>query len=147
MSLKVDHRYAGEVRPGSELIESQSGSLGFQVMLGCEDGDTSYTIWLTAKNRDRARDVFVKALGIDAAKLQNQTYIENQLAIDIAGRPVTFITEANEYKGKTIIKVAWLFSRRSASGNPAKSAAAFFGDVPAKGHDVELPITDDDIPF
>lgn len=166
MSLKADHKYHGTVREGSEIIESQSGSLGYQVMLGCEDGNTSYTIWLTQKNRDRAEKTFTEALGVDPGKLQNATYIENQLAVDIAGREVTFVTEMETYKGKERIKVAWLFKRSATSGqNPAKAAASFFSKgkastppVPAEFlaslytfpgdvAGVSDEITDDDIPF
>lgn len=144
-----DKKYHGIVRSGSEMIESQSGTLGYQVMLQCEDGQTSYTIWLTKATRERAEKTFVEALGVDPAKLQNASYIENQLANDITGREVTFIMEQEEYKGKTRLKVAWLFKRSATSGqNPAKAAASFFGKkepsmVPAP-HD---EINDEDIPF
>lgn len=146
MGLKVDHKYHGKVREGSEIMESQSGSLGYQVMLTCEDGDTSYIIWLTPKNRDNAQKVFTEALGVPVEKLQNSSYIENQLGLDIAGREVTFVTEQEEYKGKTRIKVAWLFKRSAISGgNPAKAVAGFFsrqaGAAPAFEAD------DNDIPF
>jgi hypothetical protein len=150
MGLKIDHKYHGTVRQGSEIIESQSGSLGYQVMLTCEDGDSSYTIWLTAKNRDRAEKTFTEALGVSAEKLQNPSYIENQLAADITGREVTFVTEQEEYRGKTRIKVAWLFKRSaSGGGSPAKAVAGFFGKK-APGQEPPPPaseITDDDIPF
>lgn len=140
MGLKAKHKYHGSVRPGSELHESQSGTLGFQVMLECEDGDTSYTIWLTGKNKERARKTFTEALGVDPDKLADPNYIEMQLGLDIAGREVTFVTDEEEYNGKRRIKVAWLFKRNKTSGTPARTAAAFFAE---QGH----VITDDDIPF
>lgn len=149
MALKADHKYHGLVAPGSEIIESQSGSLGYQVMLTCEDGAGSYTIWLTNKNRERAEKTFVEALGVKPENLQSASYIETQLAVDIAGKEVTFVTEEEEYKGKRRIKVAWLFKRSASNGaNPAKAAASFFSNakppVSAPTHD---EITDDDIPF
>lgn len=144
MALKADHKYHGKVAIGSELIESQSGSLGYQVMLECEDGPASYTIWLTAKNRERAKKTFTEALGVPEDKLTDQGYIENRLSSDIAGKDVTFVTESEEYKGKTRIKVAWLFKRSASSiGSPAKAAAQFFGGVIQPSTE----ITDDDIPF
>jgi hypothetical protein len=149
MAIKPDHKYHGVVAPGSEIIESQSGSLGFQVMLKCEDGETSYTIWLTAKNRERAEKTFTEALGVDVEELLNATYIENQLPIDITGREVTFVTEEEEYKGKRRVKVAWLFKRSASSGgSPAKAAASFFSRQKAASPAAQRDeITDDDIPF
>lgn len=142
MGLKVK-KYHGTVRGGSELMESQSGSLGYQVMLECEDGNTSYTIWLTPRNRERARKTFTEALGVDGDKLADQNYIEMQLGTDIAGREVTFVTEEEEYKDKRRIKVAWLFKRSTSNGgSPAKAAAKFFG-----GDHKDDVITDEDIPF
>ncbi len=50
--------------PGSQLYETQTGTLGYEVMLECPDGSTSFVIWLTQKNRDCARRYF-EVLGID----------------------------------------------------------------------------------
>lgn len=148
MALKPDHKYHGTVAPGSEIIESQSGSIGYQVMLECEDGTASYTIWLTQKNRERAEKTFTEALGVDREKLADANYLEDVLATEIAGREVTFVTEEEEYKGKRRVKVAWLF-RRSASGggSPAKAAARFFGGNDSRSNQHADPITDDDLPF
>ena len=142
MAIKAGKKYHGTVGSGSELIQSQSGTLGYQVQLECEDGDTSYVIWLTPKNKERAEKVFVQALGRTVEQLHNGTYIELQLAIDITGREVTFVTTEEEYKGKSTVKVSFLFARSQvAGGSPAKAAAAFFGGP-------ELyQITDEDIPF
>lgn len=146
MGLKADHKYHGKVASGSEIMESQSGSLGYQVMLECEDGQASYIIWLTPKNRDNAAKVFTEALGVPVEKLQNSTYIENQLGIDITGREVTFVTEEETYKGKTRIKVAWLFKRSAISGgNPAKAVAGFFSRP--SGGQASFEADDNDIPF
>ena len=62
MSIKADTKYNGVVAPGSQLYETQTGTLGYQVMLECPDGPTSFVIWLTQKNRERARRYF-EALG------------------------------------------------------------------------------------
>ncbi len=138
MSLKAK-KYHGTVGHGSELIQSQSGTLGYQVNLECEDGETSYVIWLTPKTKQNAEKAFTEALGVPKEKLLNGNYIELQLGLDIAGREVTFVCQEEEYKGKSKIKVAWLFKRSAAgAGSPAKAAAAFFSGT---------EITDDDIPF
>jgi len=35
MSLRADTKYNGIVAPGSQLYETQTGTLGYQVMLEC----------------------------------------------------------------------------------------------------------------
>ena len=85
MSLRADVKYNGIVAPGSQLYETQTGTLGYQVMLECEDGPTSFVIWLTQKNRERARRYF-EVLGVDPAHLKDPGYIEYQLGLDIEGR-------------------------------------------------------------
>ena len=143
MAIKPGKKYHGKVASGSELIQSQSGTLGYQVNLECEDGETDFIIWLTPKNKERAAKVFKEALGISEEKLQDGNYIELQLATDITGREVTFATVEEEYKGKSKVKVSFLFQRSALAGtSPGKAAASFFGA--AKPMD---PITDDDIPF
>lgn len=142
MSLKAGKKYHGTVGAGSELIQSQSGTLGYQVNLECEDGESMYVIWLTPKNKERAEKTFTEALGIEKEKLINGNYIEFQLGLDITGREVTFVTQEEEYKGKTKVKVSFLFRRSAVTGgSPGKAAASFFGGAPA------TEITDDDIPF
>ncbi len=144
MGIKPDRRYNGTITPGSALIESQTGTLGYQVQLECEDGETSYTIWLTPKSKQIAEETFEKALGVDPKKLTDGNYIDMQLALDIDGREVTFTTREEEYKKKTTVKVVGLYKRSASSGQPlGKAAASFFGGKAAVG----TPITDDDIPF
>ncbi len=147
MGLKADHKYNGTVCPGSALIETQKGTLGYQVQLECEDGETSYTIWLTPKTRENARECFEKALGVDPKKLEDGNYIEMQLALDIDGREVSFTTKEEEYKGKFKVKVAGLYKRSASNGvGLAKAAGSFFkGTGLTPGAD--KGITDDDIPF
>lgn len=148
MSIRPGRKYHGTVGVGSDLIQSQSGTLGYQVQLECEDGETSYTIWLTSKNKDRAEKTFTEALGISKENLNNGNYIEMQLATDIAGREVTFVTNEEEYKGKTTVKVSFLFRRSVvAGGSPGKAAAAFFGGPKTNVNDHGVDVTDDDIPF
>lgn len=146
MALKAPHKYHGNVREGSEIIETKTGTMGYQVQLECEDGYSSYTIWLTPKNRERAFKTFTEALGVDPENLTNSNYIEYQLALDIAGKEVTFVTEEEEYNEKKRIKVAWLFKRSAAAQGASRAVASFFGpQAPAKV--TATDITDDDIPF
>lgn len=145
MGIKANRKYHGTVATGSALLESSGGTLGFCVQLECEDGPTSFTIWLTPKTREIAEDTFVKALGVDPKKLHDGNYIDMQLGLDIAGREVSFTTEENEYKGKVTVKVKSLLKRSaSAGGSLSKAAGIFFagtGEVTASH-----PITEDDLP-
>jgi len=123
MGLKPEHRYNGVVGPNSQLITTQRGSLGYQVNLVCEDGETCFVIWLTEKNRSRALGYFA-VLGVPADKLQSKTYFDLQLGLDIEGREISFGTQVEEYNGESKIKVAWI--GKKAAENPAAEAAAFF---------------------
>ena len=133
MNIKADARYNGIVAPGSQLYETQTGTLGYQVMLECEDGPTSFVIWLTQKNRDRARRYF-EVLGIDPDLLKDSSYIEYQLGLDIEGREVSFGTKEEEYNGRRNVKGVWIGKR--SDPNLSRSAARFFGATTGDG---EIP--------
>ncbi len=124
MSIKADTKYSGIVAPGSQLYETQTGTLGYQVMLECEDGPTSFVIWLTQKNRERARRYF-EVLGVDPEHLKDSSYIEYQLGLDIEGCEVSFGIKDEEYNGKHSVKVVWIGKR--SDPNLSRSAANFFG--------------------
>ena len=124
MTLKADAKYNGTVGPGSALYETQTGTLGYQVMLECADGATSFVIWLTQKNRDRARK-FLEILGVDPERLKDSGYIEYQLGLDIEGREVSFGTKEEEYNGRRSVKVVWI--GKKSDPNLSRSAARFFG--------------------
>lgn len=140
MGIRSDQKYNGTVATGSCLYETFTGAVGYQVMLECEEGNTSYIIWLTEKNKERAKKCFVETLGVSEDSLKDPAYFDNTLALDIAGKDVTFGTKEEEYKGKRSVKVAWISKRREFDGDLSRSAASFFGgDIPA--------IDDSDIPF
>ena len=129
MGLRADWKYEGVVGPNSQLITTQTGSLGYQVNLIYDGGETSFTIWLTEKNRKRAAQYF-DVLGVPAEKLKSRSYFDLQLGLDIEGREVVFGTKEETYNNKTSIKVAWI--GKKAAEDPAAAAAAFFsGDTPA----------------
>ena len=130
MSIKADAKYNGVVAPGSQLYETQTGTLGYQVMLECADGPASFVIWLTQKNRDRARRYF-EVLGVDPDLLKDSGYIEYQLGLDIEGREVSFGTKDEEYNGKHSVKVVWIGKR--SDPNLSRSAARFFGGTTTDG--------------
>ena len=124
MSIRPDVKYNGTVAPGSQLYETQTGTLGYQIMLECADGATSFVIWLTQKNRERAGRYF-EVLGVDPDLLKDSGYIEYQLGLDIEGREVSFGTKEDEYNGKRSVKVVWIGKR--SDPNLSRSAARFFG--------------------
>ena len=130
MSIKADARYNGTVGPGSALYETQTGTLGYQVMLECADGPASFVIWLTQKNRERARKYF-EALGVDQERLKDSGYIEYQLGLDIEGREVSFGTKEEEFNGRRSVKVVWI--GRKPDPNLSRSAARFFGAAGGEG--------------
>ena len=121
--------------PGSALYETQTGTLGYQVMLECPEGSTSFVIWLTDKNKERAKKYF-EVLGVDPEKLRDWSYIEYQLALDIEGKEVSFGTKDEEYNGKHSVRVVWI--GRKSDPNLSRTAARYFGgniDKPAYGPD------------
>jgi hypothetical protein len=124
MTIREDAKYNGIVGPGSALYETQTGTLGYQVMLECADGSTSYVIWLTQKNRDRARKFF-EILGVDPERLKDSAYVEYQLGLDIEGREVSFGTKDEEYNGRHSVKVVWI--GKKSDPNLSRSAARYFG--------------------
>jgi hypothetical protein len=122
--IRADIKYNGIVAPGSQLYETQTGTLGYQVMLECGDGSTSFVIWLTQKNRERARR-YSDVLGVDLELLKDSSYIEYQHGLDIEGRELSFGTREEEYNGKRDVKVAWIGKR--SDPNLSRSAARYFG--------------------
>ncbi len=130
MSIKADVKYNGIVAPGSQLYETQTGTLGYQVMLECGDGPTSFVIWLTQKNRERAQRYF-EVLGVEPEQLKDPGYIEYQLGLDIEGRELCFGTKEEEYNGKHSVKVVWIGKR--SDPNLSRSAARFFGSTITDG--------------
>jgi hypothetical protein len=130
MSVKADIKYNGIVAPGSQLYETQTGTLGYQVMLECGDGPTSFVIWLTQKNRERAQRYF-EVLGVEPEQLKDPGYIEYQLGLDIEGRELCFGTKEEEYNGKRSVKVVWIGKR--SDPNLSRSAASFFGSTITDG--------------
>jgi hypothetical protein len=149
MSIHPDTKYNGVIGPGSALIETQQGTVGYQVMIGCKDGETTFTIWLTEKNHDRAIKYF-DVLGIRSDLLQDPNYVEFRLSQEIEGKEISFGTKEEEYNGKKSIKVVWI--GRKSEEKLSNAAARFFGatitDTPSK---ILVPgtesITDDDLPF
>jgi hypothetical protein len=147
MVLKDNLKYNGHVGSGSQLYETQTGTLGYQVMLECSDGSTSFVIWLTDKNKERAKKYFA-ILGVDEDKLKDPHYIEYQLGLDIDGREISFGTKEDEYNGNRTIKVSWI--GKKSDPNLARGAAKFFGSTNTDTSSPvgDIPVIDDsDIPF
>lgn len=134
MPLKVK-RYIGTVASGSGLYESAKGTLGFQVMLHCEDGATDYTIWLTEKNAERAKRDF-ETLGVDPKRLANPKDF-TKIGDEIEGRKVSFETDEETYNERTKIKVKWISPLKdSGVGTLEQRAAVLFGAEPVADDEV-----------
>ena len=128
MSLKPDTRYTGTIVDGG-IYEANSGTLGYQLLLSCEDGSTDFVIWLTPKSKEKAEKTFI-ALGIDPKALRSETGIEG-IASQLAGMEVVFGTREEEYQGKRRVKVSWVGKPKegaASAGSPLARAAAFFAD-------------------
>src|SRR5687767_14239824 len=106
MGLRAEHGYNFTVTSGN-LMQSRKGTHGFQIFLECDEGTTEFTIWLTDGNRNNALDAF-KALGVSQRDLASRGFVEHQLPQAIVGRMVYGWMKAEEYNGKSRIKVDWI---------------------------------------
>ncbi len=145
MTLKADTRYAGTIVDGG-IYEANSGTLGYQLLLNCEDGATDFIIWLTPKSKEKAEKTFV-SLGIDPKSLRSETGLDG-IASQLAGMDVVFGTREEEYQGKKRVKVAWVGKPKegaASAGSPLARAAAFFADGPPAP--TSSPDSEDSVPF
>lgn len=129
MAVKTGKRYTGRVVEG-RFFESQRNTPGFQLLLDCEDGSIDYPIWLTAKNRDKARRDFA-TLGVEPGQLTDRSFMTYQLPQIVQGVEVMFEARSEEYpqgSGTMQTKVAWI-GKPSAGGEEAiaANAVALFG--------------------
>jgi hypothetical protein len=142
--LKANCKYNAVVTGGG-LFEAGTGTMGYQVFLKCEDGETDYTIWLTTKNRDGGRiEKDFKTLGVPISTLKTAEGIHS-IGDAITGREVSFGTALDVYKDKERIKVVWIGEKRpESSGDLFADAAAFMGGAPAP---IRNDLPDEEIPF
>lgn len=156
MSVRADQHYNGRVLTGN-WMESRSGTVGFQIRLECEDGEIAHVIWLTEATADRARQDF-KLLGADPDRLNNSSYMDNELPTVVVGRLVGFKTKEEVWKGNVQVKVNYLTKKRESAeegGSVGRAAAKFFrgaqeiAESSPAPREEEKPFvaTDDDIPF
>lgn len=115
MSFREGCRYTGNVISGS-LIESGKGTPGFEIQIECDEGVMFHTIWMTPKTVEYAAKDFA-VLDVTEEQLANVSFLTNQLPLIVQGKTVAFGTKAEEYKGVTKIRCAWI-------GKPKAPAAA-----------------------
>ena len=154
MPIRADKKYNGTVGSGGALVETQRGTMGYQIPLTCEDGETSFTIWFTDKNRENALKQFA-ALGINEEQLNDPNFLEHELAQQIDGVEVSFGTKEEVYNSKRSVKVVWIGKKSEAlEAGLAQAAASFFANkTPSassrrgQGNGQSDQLEDDDIPF
>jgi len=135
-------RYTGRVTR-AKLTESQKGTPGFEILIECEEGAMTHTIWITAKNIDRAVKDFA-VFDVSEEMLDSETFLRDVLPEKIIGKLVTFGTKEETYQDKTSIKCAWINKGRDASESLEASVAGIFRAAKkAENADFE----DGDIPF
>lgn len=131
MSLRADSRYTGEVTQG-KWMESQKGTLGFQLMLECEEGGISHTIWVTEKNKEKAAEAFA-AIGVTKEQLTNASFLRNEMPTAVVGVAITFGTKEEEYNNKKRVVVSWIGTPKAPKAETIEdSVAALFQaeDIP-----------------
>lgn len=152
--IRPDSVYDGTVLGGARWYYARTGTLGLQLQLECSDGEIDHTLWITEKNKDRITEILCDVFGVAYKNLQNQTYLENQLAIDIEGKACSFTTVEEEYRGDSRVKVGFINKPRAAGDLPPCAAAAMmFGgkpkaSKPATPQAPPKPVIDDsEVPF
>ena len=138
MPIKADRKYDGVIESGSYFSYSAKGTLAFNISISCEDGKTSYPLWLTEKTKEKALQI-LEMLGADISMLSNQNYLDDQLTNIITGKEISFDTKEHKYNGETTVKISWIGKRTDP--NIARGAANFFGGKQ------QAAIDDSDIPF
>jgi len=127
MAIRADRRYTGRVVEGSLYQSNNKKTPGFQLLIDCEDGTAEYTIWLTEKNKDRARRDF-DTLGVTAQMLTSRNGWTFEIPGAVAGREVQFGTVIEEYGGEPRVKVSWIGKPGAANAEElAASVASLFG--------------------
>jgi hypothetical protein len=141
--LRADAVYQGTVTNACLMASKAKKTPGFQIFIETEDGENAdHTIWLTPKNKDRAKADF-ETLGVDTAKLSSRAFIEHELPQAVIGKAVEFGTKSEEYNGQVRVKVSWLSPVGAAdSGELAAEVAHIFGapKPEPKNEDDEDPI-------
>ena len=126
MSFHPDQRYTGTVARGA-LIESAKGTPGFEIQMECDEGVMFHTIWITPKTKEYALKDFA-VLDVTESQLANASFLANELPLMVVGKPISFGTKEEEYKGVSKVKCAWIGKPKApASSSLEKSVAMMFG--------------------
>ena len=137
MSFHPDQRYTGTVARGA-LIESAKGTPGFEIQMECDEGVMFHTIWITPKTKEYALKDFA-VLDVTESQLANASFLANELPLMVVGKPISFGTKEEEYKGVSKVKCAWIGKPKApASSSLEKSVAMMFGGDGADDTDPEL---------
>jgi len=109
------------------LIESAKGTPGFELQMECDEGVMFHTIWITPKTKEYAIKDFA-VLDVSESQLANASFLANELPLMVVGKPISFGTKKEEYKGVSKVKCAWIGKPKApASASLEKSVAMMFG--------------------
>lgn len=143
MALVDGKRYNAEVI-SAEFIAAQSGNPGLQLFLETDDGDPCDTvIWMTPKAAANARKTLTEVLGVSSSDLDDEGFVANRLCPSLAGARLSFVARAEEYNGKTKVKVGFLNKESIVGDTPLGMVAARMLGARPKS---EAP-GDDEVPF
>lgn len=126
--IEAGKQYVGKVDPGAAFIEAGTGTVGFLLTLRAPEGAIEYTIWCSAKNKERAAKDF-GTLGCDVARMNEEEYVRSIPDL-IAGKEIPFGTKLEEYQGKTRVKVGYIGewqAKRAVESGPRAVASLFGG--------------------
>lgn len=126
------------------MIESGKGTPGFEIQIECDEGVMFHTIWITPKTVEYAAKDFA-VLDVTEEQLANVSFLTNQLPLMVQGKQVTFGTKAEEYKGVTKIRCAWIGKPKAPAASSLQgSVAKMFG---GKAEPAAATEEDSDLPF
>jgi hypothetical protein len=140
MAFEDGGKYVAECIAAELTSSPTTGNDGIELTFQTEEGITTHTLWLTEKNRDQVYRT-LSALGVPDPTHFDP--LEGDLSL-ICGASCVLIMGAEEYNGKTRMRVRWI-NRKA----PVKreSVAAYFRRQNQKAPVAATGPDDDDIPF
>jgi hypothetical protein len=140
MSFQDGQKYAAECVSAKLTASPKTGTEGIELRFQTEEGTTEDTLWLTDKTIDQV-DRVLKILGVDP---ENFNPLNGDLDLLLGGRCILKMG-AEEFKGKTKIRVHWIDPLEVPINR--ERVAAFFNRQKQKVPVAATAPDNDDIPF